>query len=162
MAEETEIRQRFLDGMAGHLATGLVAAEPCPVCGSREHPRPAARRPGDVVPGGGRRGCGGLAEATAALEAASAEANQLVAELAELRGRADGVSVAEAQRGLVKADLAVADLEIATGDVERIERDIADRERAVAEYRAASSDLADAVRSAAEPGAVRAGSRGVR
>ncbi|GHV28826.1 nuclease SbcCD subunit C [Spirochaetia bacterium] len=31
-------------GMAAHLAEGLKSGEPCPVCGSREHPLPAAAR----------------------------------------------------------------------------------------------------------------------
>ncbi|GHT85396.1 nuclease SbcCD subunit C [Spirochaetia bacterium] len=31
-------------GMAAHLAEGLQSGEPCPVCGSREHPLPAAAR----------------------------------------------------------------------------------------------------------------------
>ena len=142
LADETEIRQRFLDGMAGYIATGLVAAEPCPVCGSREHPRPAVRRPGDVTRDEVDAAAARLAEATAALEEASIAANAIAAQLAELRGRADGVSVAEAQLALVNADLAVADLEIATQDVERIEADIAAREQAIASHRAASDALA--------------------
>ena len=36
------LRQRRLDGFAGELATALVDGEPCAVCGSTEHPRPAA------------------------------------------------------------------------------------------------------------------------
>ena len=34
--------QRFLDGQAGVLARKLVEGQPCPVCGSLEHPHPAA------------------------------------------------------------------------------------------------------------------------
>ena len=144
LAEETDIRRRFLDGMAGYIASGLVADEPCPVCGSRQHPRPAARQPGDVTRADVDAAAERLAEATAALEAASAEANKVAAELAELRGRADGVSVAEAQLALVNADLAVADLDIATQDVERIEADIAAREQDIARHRTASVELAGA------------------
>ncbi|TVP96101.1 MAG: SMC family ATPase [Acholeplasmatales bacterium] len=33
--------RRFLDSQAGWLATTLDAGEPCPVCGSRDHPAPA-------------------------------------------------------------------------------------------------------------------------
>ncbi|MBV8931456.1 MAG: SMC family ATPase [Kutzneria sp.] len=40
-----EVRQRRLDGMAAELAEGLNGGEPCPVCGSTEHPVPA--RPAD-------------------------------------------------------------------------------------------------------------------
>jgi exonuclease SbcC len=37
----TTIQRRFLDAQAGILAQGLVAGEACPVCGAREHPKPA-------------------------------------------------------------------------------------------------------------------------
>jgi exonuclease SbcC len=44
LARETwlRLRQHRLDGMAAELAGGLHDAVPCPVCGSAEHPRPAA------------------------------------------------------------------------------------------------------------------------
>lgn len=35
-----ELRQEFLDAQAGFLARELKPGEPCPVCGSRTHPRP--------------------------------------------------------------------------------------------------------------------------
>ncbi|MGI5156248.1 AAA family ATPase [Microbispora sp. CA-102843] len=37
-----EVRQARIEGMAAELAAGLVAGEPCAVCGATEHPRPAA------------------------------------------------------------------------------------------------------------------------
>jgi len=36
-----QLRQRWLEGMAAELALTLTSDEPCPVCGSREHPTPA-------------------------------------------------------------------------------------------------------------------------
>ncbi|MER7129154.1 AAA family ATPase, partial [Streptosporangium saharense] len=38
-----DLRQARIDGMAAELAAKLVPGEPCVVCGSSEHPRPAAR-----------------------------------------------------------------------------------------------------------------------
>ena len=41
-----ELRKRRLAGMAGELAADLAPGEPCPVCGAREHPAPAAASEG--------------------------------------------------------------------------------------------------------------------
>jgi exonuclease SbcC len=51
--------QARMDGMAGELAEGLTAGEPCPVCGSKDHPIPAAASefavtPGDIAAAGQR------------------------------------------------------------------------------------------------------------
>ncbi|MCC8105592.1 MAG: AAA family ATPase [Clostridiales bacterium] len=40
-AEYEQLRAAFLDEQAGILARSLKDGEPCPVCGSREHPHPA-------------------------------------------------------------------------------------------------------------------------
>jgi exonuclease SbcC len=39
---QLDLRERQLQGMAARLATGLQAGEACPVCGSLDHPQPAA------------------------------------------------------------------------------------------------------------------------
>ncbi|MEP6760732.1 MAG: SMC family ATPase [Sporichthyaceae bacterium] len=51
LARETWLRHRQdrLDGMAAELALGLQDDEACPVCGSDEHPRPAAATPDAVT-----------------------------------------------------------------------------------------------------------------
>lgn len=59
-AEYQELYQVFLDSQAGILAAGLKPGQPCPVCGSLEHPAPAGRAAaGDGTEGRpGARGTG--------------------------------------------------------------------------------------------------------
>ncbi|MGI8524082.1 MAG: AAA family ATPase [Nocardioides sp.] len=40
-----DLRERRIEGMAAELAGALAVGADCPVCGSHEHPRPAASRP---------------------------------------------------------------------------------------------------------------------
>ncbi|MEE6282709.1 SMC family ATPase [Georgenia sunbinii] len=44
-AHEQAVRRRWINGMAGNLAAELTADEPCPVCGSTEHPDPTTESP---------------------------------------------------------------------------------------------------------------------
>jgi exonuclease SbcC len=50
-AKRNLAEEAFLRGQAGILARELAAGEPCPVCGSPEHPRPAALADGAVNEG---------------------------------------------------------------------------------------------------------------
>ncbi len=45
-----QLRQARIDGIAGELGLTLEAGEPCPVCGSVEHPLPARPSAGSVTP----------------------------------------------------------------------------------------------------------------
>ena len=43
-SEYDQLEKAFMDGQAGVLASGLVNNEPCPVCGSLDHPSPAVKQ----------------------------------------------------------------------------------------------------------------------
>jgi DNA repair protein SbcC/Rad50 len=43
-----DLKEQRLDGIAAELAAGLVAGEPCAVCGATEHPAPARKTAGHV------------------------------------------------------------------------------------------------------------------
>ncbi|HET7475966.1 MAG TPA: AAA family ATPase [Dermatophilaceae bacterium] len=77
-AEGEAVRRRAarLAGMAAELATGLVADQPCPVCGSCAHPHPAVAS--HLV----------SADDVACAEAAAAQAGDLVAVAREAQARA--------------------------------------------------------------------------
>lgn len=63
-----DAREALLDAIAAELAAGLAPDQPCPVCGSAQHPGPAP-----AVPGAPHRDEVDAAEATADLAAATRE-----------------------------------------------------------------------------------------
>ncbi|MEZ0094653.1 AAA family ATPase [Streptacidiphilus sp. EB129] len=81
-----ELRERRLLGMAAELAAELAAGAACPVCGSAEHPAPAAAGPDRVTPEQEQQAERRYREATRTAE-------QLAEELQELRGQAAGLAV---------------------------------------------------------------------
>ncbi|NMR20287.1 AAA family ATPase [Cellulomonas fimi] len=98
IAGEAYLRTRRLAGMAGELAASMAEGEPCPVCGSVEHPHPAAlaadHASAEQVEAAGRT--------RQAAEHASAQASSHVATLTErltrLREQAGPRSVHELDR----------------------------------------------------------------
>ena len=112
------------------------------MCGSREHPRPASRLAGDVDRAAVDAAAKTVADATSALEQATAEASRIESELAELRGRSGGVSVADARSRKADADRAVADLDTATQNVSRLEGEISVAEKRLAEHQSRRDELA--------------------
>ncbi|WP_275424530.1 SbcC/MukB-like Walker B domain-containing protein, partial [Planobispora siamensis] len=122
-----ELRQARIDGMAAELAAKLVPGEPCTVCGSPDHPAPAA--PAAQAPTADDEGAAQLAY-DAALERRQAAENEvatLTSQLGDALGVAGELTVAEA--GEVVADagreldalLATAEAEPGlAGEVERL------------------------------------------
>ncbi|HEX6886859.1 MAG TPA: SMC family ATPase [Candidatus Nanopelagicales bacterium] len=103
-------RARYLDGMAAELGATLVEDEPCPVCGSREHPAPAARADEHVSREDLEAAERQVVTARTAVEAAAAQLAEHDQRLARLAAEAAGQGLAEAARALQQsaANLAAA------------------------------------------------------
>jgi exonuclease SbcC len=136
-----ELHRRFLDGIAGHLAQQLSDGEPCLVCGSAVHPRPAARRPGDVDRATVDAATAEAAAAEQAFHQAVVHARSLEAEIVDCRRDASDVSVTDAQLRVRNAELAVADLALADADVTRLRDELRAAEAGLEQHRAASGAL---------------------
>ncbi|MBT9607544.1 SMC family ATPase [Microbacterium sp.] len=144
----SSLLRRRLAGAAGELAHSLVEGEPCPVCGSAEHPRPADGTDAPVTD----------AEVSAAEECknAAAEQDRLASDasrvardahaLAAARAGGESVAALRERRSVIDAALARAEADAAEHDrllVERaaaLERDTAD----AAESDRLARELADA------------------
>lgn len=110
------LSRAYLDGQAGVLALQLEPGEPCPVCGSTEHPRPAAQA--DAVPTQED-----LDQAEAARSQAEAEARRAAQAASAARTRAEERTAAlgsftEAHGDGAALDARRADLARALADAE--------------------------------------------
>jgi DNA repair protein SbcC/Rad50 len=94
---ELELRERQIAGMAAQLAGGLQSGDPCPVCGSLDHPRPATGAAAPV--------------ATAAIQSARAQVEQ--AEQLQAREQ-EAFARVQAQRAALESQVADADALAAT------------------------------------------------
>ncbi|WP_320672334.1 SMC family ATPase [Patulibacter defluvii] len=85
-----ELRARRLEGYAAELAAGLGDDEPCPVCGSPDHPAPAAGGDGHVTAEEEQAAATAADAARAAREQAERQRHALHAELAAAEQAAGG------------------------------------------------------------------------
>lgn len=150
-----DVREQRLANAAAELAATLVEGELCPVCGSPDHPVPAAAEEGSAGLVQEEETAHQLHEAAEAEYAAAghklAEANQLVAVLAGQGGETAKEEAAgaarEARRAAADAEQAVRDLAAARSRLEALEADIAaaqaSRSATEAELALVASTLAD-------------------
>lgn len=96
-AKETwlDLRERRLRGIAAELAAGLVAGEPCAVCGSADHPAPARAAAGQVDQASEDAAFAASRRAEAAVTEAERDHASVREEYAAARSAAGGSTVAE-------------------------------------------------------------------
>ena len=133
-----DVRERRLEGMAAELAAALRAGQPCAVCGSTEHPRPADAGAGRVSAEAedlARQECeraeAERSEAEAALAARREEHAARLAECAALSPQRAEVRVAAARERVSAAQAAATALSTAQQQLAALEQaaEVAGRRR---------------------------------
>lgn len=149
-AELAEMEERWRSGRAVALAVTLQPGEPCPVCGSLDHPTPAVPTAGDVSDqdlGEGRSAAGKTRQA---YEEARAESTAAREQLAAARAREESLKQEVGLEGLSPVDAAneVAQWE---GDLAELASgaDVGALEERVRGARAAAAAAAEAAEAAA-------------
>ena len=141
-----DVRAARLDGMAAELAAGLSDGEDCPVCGSAEHPHPAAST-GPVVGRAEEESARLAADAAQAAERAARDALAAAeSELAALRVRAGEQPPAEQEAVTARAAAEHRSVGAAAADLGPAQEELAElvgrRDRGVRDLAAAREDLA--------------------
>ncbi|GAA3931676.1 SMC family ATPase [Microbacterium soli] len=149
-AELAALRRRRLDGYAGELADALAPGEPCAVCGSLEHPAPAAHADPvsaeDIAAAERVRDDASRTEREASAALATVTAAHAVA-VERAGGRSAAQAAEELERARAARESAVAAVQRAeelTRDLDVLQASAADLD----ERRAAASDRLSAARTA--------------
>ncbi|MGW8481966.1 AAA family ATPase [Microbacterium sp. NPDC055903] len=140
----TAQRRRRLEGYAGELADALSEQEPCPVCGSREHPAPAKHA--DPVSAEDVECAEAVRDAAAKAERAARDAEAtLRAESAAAAAIAEGRSPAAAEEERLAAAAAVDDAEAAVTELVALDAGLAELDARAQELDAARTASLDAL-----------------
>ena len=138
-----DLRERRLDGMAAEIALDLAVGDACPVCGSCDHPHPAAAG-ADAPDAAAERRARRAVDDAEAHQQARVDAVRAAAEnLARAREAAQGTDVAGWRTVVADLDAMVADL------TEQLDG-LADREAELADLEARQQALADDRRALAD------------
>lgn len=122
--EEARLRALRVAGIAGELAKGLAGGDPCPVCGSTEHPAPAALTPDHADEDQVNAAEEDRRAAEQVLAAAKLELARLEAVLAGHLAESGGLSEEEAEAAVASARAALDAAREAVAERERLSTEI--------------------------------------
>lgn len=142
---ERRVRTARIAGIAGELAVALVEAEPCPVCGSPEHPAPAARTEDHVTPEDVDAAESARAAAETALREVSAEVVRLTERLEALRQAAEGLDADAARARVADLEEAVREAREAATAREAAERELDEHDATTRVLHERAAELAETV-----------------
>jgi exonuclease SbcC len=125
---EARVRAARISGIAGELAATLTDDEPCPVCGSTEHPARAVLRPDHATADEVERAEAERVAATGILEVHAAEVVTLTERLVGLREQAGDLTPDEAQDRLDEAHLLTAMARDGATELERARTALAEHD----------------------------------
>ncbi len=125
------LQARRLAGIAAELAGTLQPGEACTVCGSCDHPQPAAPQPDSVTPEEQEEALAVHEAAQDALVEATREATSAERFLETLRSKAAGRSATDATDDVVRLEIDLADAEQAEIQREALTRTLAELQGAL-------------------------------
>ncbi|MFC3960615.1 AAA family ATPase [Nocardia jiangsuensis] len=147
-----DLRERRLAGMAGELAAALAAGQPCAVCGSAEHPKPAAAAAEAVSEAAEARARKAEQAAERARDTALALVTELEREAEALAARGGDADRVELAANLREATLRVEDAreladsrERTAAEVERLRTESAGMQDQLREYETERGTLRSAI-----------------
>ncbi|MBD5784938.1 SMC family ATPase [Cellulosimicrobium terreum] len=142
---ERDVRAARIAGIAGELADGLLDAEPCPVCGSSEHPQPATRTRDHATPQDVDAAEAARVEADAALHQASGLVRTLTERVDALRHAAEGLDARSAHDRVTEVTDAVRTAEEAGARLAEALRGLEEHDTVTRELQGRDAGLAQTV-----------------
>jgi exonuclease SbcC len=130
------LRERQLQNMAAALAAGLQADQPCPVCGSHDHPQPASAADADLAPAELERAAEARRQADQELQEALAASSAAQAEAQALRQQA-GAAASDPQglhRQAAEADLQLRQAREGAARAEELSQEVQELQRRLEAY----------------------------